>query len=64
MLIHVTENLPNKELIKQIFDQAWYKIMCLHACYKAWILKILHSKEWGDAKSMLGLIAHWKVPKY
>ena len=35
MLIHLIENLPNKELMKQIFDQAWYKIMCLHACPEA-----------------------------
>ena len=27
MLIHLIENLPNTELMKQIFDQAWYKIV-------------------------------------
>ena len=33
-----------------------------HACPEAWILKFLHTKEWGDAKSMLGLIAQmWKI---
>ena len=58
MLIHLIENLHNTKLMKQIFDQAWYKIICLHACPKAWILKFLHTKEWGDAKSMLGLIAN------
>ena len=62
MLIHLIENLPNTELMKQIFDQVWYKIMCFHACPKAWIPKFLHSKEWGDAKSISGLIAHmWKI---
>ena len=62
MLIHLKENLPNTELMKQIFDQAWYEIMCLYACPKAWILKFLHTKEWGDTKSMLGLIAQmWKI---
>ena len=62
MLTHLIENLPNTELMKQIFDQAWYEIMCLQACPKTWILKFLQTKEWGDAKSMLGLIAHmWKI---
>ena len=38
------------------------EIMILNTCPKAWILKFLHSKEWGDAYSMLGLIAHmWKI---
>ena len=59
MLIHLIENLPNTELMKQIFDQAWYKIMCFHACLKAWILKFLHTKEWGDAKSMLGIYVEY-----
>ena len=58
MLIHLMENLPNKELMKQIFDQAWYEIMCLHVFPKAWILKLLHTKEWEDVRSMLDLIAH------
>ena len=62
MLMHLIENVPNTELIKQIFDQAWYEIMCLHVCPKAWILKFSYTKEWGDARSMLGLIAHtWKI---
>ena len=62
MLIHLIENLHNIKLMKQIFDQAWYEIMCLHACPKAWILKFLYTKEWGDAKFILGLIANtWKI---
>ena len=36
--------------------------LCFHTCPKAWILKFLHTREWGDANSMLGLIAHmWKI---
>ena len=36
--------------------------MCFHTYPKAWILKFLHTSEWGDANSMLGLIAHmWKI---
>ena len=36
--------------------------MCFHTCPKAWILKFLHTREWGDAKSILGLITHiWKI---
>ena len=57
LLIHLKENLPNTELMNQIFTQAWYKIMCPHSCPK-----VLHSKEWSDARSMLGLIIHmWKI---
>ena len=57
MLMHLIANLSNTELMKKIFTHAWFKIMVLHACPKAWILQFLHSKHWGDAKSMLGLIA-------
>ena len=35
MLIHLIENAHNTKLMKQIFNQAWFEIMCLHACPKA-----------------------------
>ena len=62
MLLHLMKNIHKTELMKEIFGHAWFKIIILNTCPKAWILKFLHSKEWGDAYSMLGLIAHmWKI---
>ena len=62
MLLHLVKNIHKIELMKEIFGHAWFKIMILYTCPKAWILKFSHSKEWGDAYSMLGLIAHmWKI---
>ena len=62
MLLHLMKNIHKTELMKEIFGHAWFEIMILNTCPKAWILKFLHSIEWDDAYSMLGLIAHmWKI---
>ena len=62
MLLHRLNNIQNTKLMKKIFGHAWFEIIFLRTSPKAWILKFLQTKQWGDAKSMLGLIAHmWKI---
>ena len=45
MMLHLLKNIHNTGLMKQIFGQAWYEIMCFHTCPKAWILKFLYTRE-------------------
>ena len=62
MLLHLLNNIQNTKLMKKIFGHAWFEIIFLRTCPKAWIFNFLQTKQWGDAKSMLGLIAHmWKI---
>ena len=58
MLLHLLSNIQNTKLMKKIFGHAWFEIIFLRTCPKAWILKFLQTKQWWDAKSMLGLITH------
>ena len=65
MLLHLLNNKQNIKLMKKIFDHAWFEIIFLITCPKAWILKFLQMKQLGDARSMLDLIAHvWKIKNH
>ena len=45
IMLHLLKNIHNRELMKQIFAEAWYKIMCFNTCPTAWIFKFLHTRE-------------------
>ena len=47
MLLHLLNNIQNRKLMKKIFGHAWFEIIFLRTCPKAWIFKFIQTKQWG-----------------